>query len=231
MSLSWGEILDLVVKGAGSTEYAESEKYIHVSEAHRRICWLLDLPEYHIPDATVDTVANQDYVEMDPDVGAIDWVQDKTSGYKLRPEPGGMRGRQRYMEAGQVRPPLASQPNFYVRKGTKLYLRDTPDNIRTLLIGFRFHPPDVTSADLSNHPISPNQYDFQLVQWAIGNYFKIHPPRDPDSGQLLLDQGQQMIEIAKQAILNETRNPTAEESLDTQHYVKLQGYDFSLSGR
>ncbi len=239
MSMSWGEILDLYVKGAGGGEYAIQEQYIHASEAHRRVIWLLDLPESHITDEEIQTVKDQDWVNIDPDVAgglddprfaAIDWVQDQTSGTKLRPEPGGMRGRVRYYEAGQKRPPLTVQSNFYVRKGSRLYLRDTPDAVRTLVIGYMFNPLNITKDDVASRPITPDQYDFQIAQWAIGNYFKIHPPQGPE-GVLLFSQGQQMIDNAKTTILGETTQAKDLESLDTQHYLKLQGYEFGLMGR
>lgn len=233
MSLQWGDILDLYTNGCldmgASPELVNKEKYTHATESIRRICAILELPELYMPDATFDTVANQDWVLIDPDVYSIHSIQQQSTGLKLRPEPGGFRGRMRYYEAGQQRPPLSNACAFYVRKGTKLYLRDTPNAILTFSASFRFHPPPVTSADLAEHPVTPQQYDMAIVKGAMGSYFDLHPPKfdgNPDPSY-----GRNLIEQSKQVILGDTKNPTAEEVLDTEHYTSLAGYDMGLSGR
>jgi hypothetical protein len=227
MSLSWADISELYHNGCGNSDFSFKERFTHITEAYRGICAVLEVPELYIPNATVSTVANQDWVEMDPDVYSLVSVNLKDTGLKLTPEPGGMRGRMRYYESDQVRPPISGSVSFYVRKGNRLYLRDTPDAIMTLIVAFRMHPPEITaSTTLTEHPITPPQYDMALVRWAMGSYFSIHPPQ-VEAGVFDLQKGPALVEAA-QEMLVEKRNPSAEEKLDTAHSTRQLGYDFGI---
>lgn len=229
MSLTWADAIDLYHNGCGHTDYSWKERFTHITEAYRGLCSVLEVPELYITGATQATVADQDYVDMDPDVYNVHNVILKETALKLIPEPGGMRGRARYFETDQVRPPTSGSVSFYVRKGNKLFLRDTPNAIMTLIIDFRLHPPAITSlTTLTEHPITPPQYDMALVRWAMGSYFSIHPPIS-DRG-LDLNHGPAIIEAAK-GMLAEKRSPVAEENRDQQHYMTQRGYDFGIGGR
>jgi hypothetical protein len=227
MSLTWAEIIDLYHNGCGNAQFAFKERFTHVTEAYRGASSLLELPELYMPNATIATVANQDWVEVDPDVYSLVSASLKDTGLKLTPEPGGFRGRQRYYESDQVRPPVSGSVSFYVRKGNRVYLRDTPDAIMTLIFAFRMHPPPVTSStDLTEHPITPQQYDMALVRWAMGSYYSIHPPQVGENA-FDLQKGPSLVKAAQEMLI-ERRNPAAEEKLDTQHYMRQQGYDFGI---
>jgi hypothetical protein len=227
--LTWFQVRDMYERACDSSELAIHETWLHINYAYRRVCAVLELPELHVPDATVDTVANQDYINMDSDVYSIDWIQDQETARKLDPEPNGMRGRVRFFESGEARPALGV-PQFYVRKGNKIYLRDTPDAIRTLNIGFRFHPAEVDSSDETKHPITPPQYDMAMVKIAAGNYFELHPPTNALDGTLDFTRGQQLKQSGI-TDLSEPKSPAAEENLDRRQYLRQEGYSFNIGGR
>ena len=227
--MEWKQIKRVFLQSVGETQDAHDELWEHLNFGYRWLFGTVDMPEHHIPDATVNTVANQDWIDVDDDLYAIDWITNTVDGRKLDPEWDGMRGRARYIDSGQVIPPTGS-PKFYTRQGTKIFLRDTPDAIIRLLISFRFFPEwvDATS-DLTQHPLSPAQYDMAIVFRAVANYFKLHVP--------VLGDGQRDYVRAAEAknaaveIISEVEDPRAEEHLDRRSYVQQAGYDMGLRGR
>lgn len=228
MSMQWGDIHDLFLKTCGNSQDAPQEAWQHLNFMHRQLCASLELPELHIPDATEPTVKDQDYIDMDVDVYSIDWIVDKSTGRKIDPEPSGMRGRARYIETGQVRPPTGAI-QFYQRSGNKIFLRDTPSAIVTLLISFRMHPPQIADADRSKYPITPHQFDMALLKGAAANFFELHPPINPDGS---MDYGRAA--MLKGAVVDDIaahKNPTGEENLDRRQWTRQQGYEFSVWGR
>jgi hypothetical protein len=229
MSLPWSDIFDLYMSGTGNAPAAAKERFVHVTEGYRGVCGQLEVPELYIPGAEEDTVASQDYIEMDPDVYSMHTVVNKDTGYKLEPEPAGYRGRSRYIEASTGMPPEADNPNYYVRKGNRLWLRDTPNQVVTLLMSFKLHPPAITSStDITEHPITPPQYDMAIVRWAMGNYFLVHPPIT-DQG-LDVNHGQNLIASAQQLLVN-PKSPMADEGMDSRNFTRQLGYDFGIGGR
>jgi len=226
MSLPWSDIFDLYISGCGGTNAAVGEKYVHVTEGYRGVCGTLDVPELYIPKATEGTVAGQDYIDMDPDVYSMHTVVNEDTGYKLQPEPGGFRGRSRYIQASTGMPPESDNPNYYVRKGNKLHLRDTPNRVVTLLMSFKIHPPSLTrSTTITEHPITPPQYDMAIVRWAIGNYFLVHPPFA--DGGLDVNHGQGLINSAREMLVT-PRDPVADETMDNNNFTRQLGYDFGI---
>lgn len=226
------EILHLFLKGAGNTPEAGIEKWIHLNESQRLLCGLLDLPQLHAR-TTLSTVANQDYVTIDDTaVYNVDWVVQRSTGRKLDPEPGGQRGRSRFFEVGQNRPPINANLTYWASMGvagggTRVYLRDTPDAIYTLDISYRQHPPtwsDATSK--SGSPILPLQYHMALVRGAIGSYLQLHPPPLPEGG-VDYSRGASMME-AVQAEITTPRNVVAEEQKDRRDYLQQAGYSFNI---
>lgn len=228
MSMTWEQIASIFLSAAGNSEDAAREKWLHLNHAHRRIASSLDLPELHVPDATVATTANQDWVSAPAEIRSIDWITDVATGRKLDPEQGGMRGRSRYLEAGQTRPPTGTA-SYYVPKGNRIYLRDTPDSVDTLLVSFWAHPDNVGDADLDDYPVTTQEYDMSLVKLALGNFFDLHPPIGPDGSvdyaraQALTDKGS--------SELDGIRTRATDENLDRRQYQRQSGYDFSIWGR
>lgn len=223
-----GEINELFLKTCGNSQDAAIEAWLHLNFAHRKICAMLELPELHVPDATVLTVANQDYVDSDADLYSIDWIVDSSTGRKMDPEPGGMRGRARYIETGEVRPPTGAL-QFYQRKGNRIYLRDVPSSAVKLLISYRFHPPQLDDDERSNHLVTPHQYDMATVKMAASNFFELHPPILPD--QSLDSLRARNLKESAMSDLGEQRSPDGEENLDRRQWTRQQGYQFSVWGR
>lgn len=220
----WRTIRRLYLRGCGNSPVAMEDSWTNLNYAYREVCAQLQLPELHIPNATVNTVANQDWIELDCDVYSLDWIQDRTNGYKLKPEPGGMRGRARYMEPGQARPPIG-EIHSYIRKGSRIWLRDTPDSVRILMLSFRFHPPEIDDSNLAQHPITPPQYDMAIAKMAVSNFFVFNPPAGMD-GPDTRRSGQLRSEAL--ADLVEPTAPEKEENLDREQYVRQHGYDFNV---
>lgn len=229
MSMIWGEIAEMFMSGAGNSADAAQEKWQHLNNAHRTLCATLDLPELHVPDAQVSAVQNQDWIDSPADIRSIDWIVHVETGRKLDPEPGGMRGRARFIEDGEVRPPLG-QPSFYVAKGNKLFFRDTPsDATTTLLVSFWAHPDNVGDANLDEYPLVTAPYDMTLLKLALGNFFDIHPPVAPD-GTVDYARAQVLLDKASGELAG-IRSRTTDENLDRRQFQQQPGYNFSLWGR
>lgn len=227
--MNWGEILEMYRRTCGQAEYAVDEQYQHLNYAYKRACSMLDLPELYVPQAEVQTVALQDWIDVDCDVYSIEWIQDRNTGTKLKPEQNGMRGRARYIEAGESRPPLGI-PIWYVRKGSRIWLRDTPEDARTLMLSFRFNPADVDDTVLTEHPITPPQYDHAIIKLAAANYFELHPPENSVDGGLDMQKAQ-VLKSGALADLTEPTPPSKEENLDKQTVMRQLGYSFNVMGR
>ncbi len=225
--MNWEQVRDLYLSACGGVELAVNERWLHINSAYRNLCGSLELPELHQSNAVVTTVAGQDWVDMDCDVFALDWIVNKATARKLDPEPSGHRGRSRFFEAGQSRPPEGSV-NFYVRKGNRIWLRDTPNAALDLVVSFRFHPDEVTDADLAEHPVTPAQYDIPLVQLAVGSYFQFHPPPPAGPGEMPdIGRGDRFIAQA-QAQIASLKHPVAEEQKDRRDYLRQAGYSFNV---
>lgn len=228
MSMKWSEIRNLYLRACKGSEDAVHESYQHLTYSYRKLCALMELPELHVPDAEVTANSTEDFVEIDPDVYAIDYVIHVKDGHRLDPEPGGMRGRSRYFESGETRPPLGI-PNFYQRRGHRIYLRDTPRENTLLKISFRLHPPPVTADVLDEHPITPQEYDMALATYAAGSYFVLHPPENSD-GMVDYQRGANLQSAAFSDVTG-NRKATAEENMDRRQWTVQSGYSFNLGGR
>lgn len=233
---TWAEKIDFYKSGCGGATDAEGEKYHHATEALRRLCAFLDIPELY-RRFTVPTVTNQDYVELSTftwddsgshGVYSIKWMENEEGGFRLRKESGGTAGRARYFEASETRPPTGpiEGVTFYVREGTKVWLRNTPNEVANLLGAAQVHPAAITSSDLSANSITPQQYDMTLVRLMIGNYFTIHPPFNSQINDFDYARGQGMIDQAIAEIVNAKEDPKAKENLDTSTYLRIRGYSF-----
>lgn len=229
MSMAFEDIERVYLRAAGESGDGHQERWDHINFAYRWLFGKLKVPEVNIPDATKQTVANQDWIEVDNDLYAVGSIVNTTDGRKLDPERDGFRGRSRYIEAGTTMPPTGS-PQFYIRQGNKIWLRDTPDAVYDLLVSFRFLPEWVDDkTDLSQHPITPGQYDMAIVYRALGSFFTMHPPMNQD-GQPDRGRAQELKQEARD-IVGEMVSPADEENLDRRQYVRQAGYSFNVMGR
>jgi hypothetical protein len=223
------EIERIFLRSAGESADAHQERWQHLNFGYRWLFGKIKVPEVYIPDATVNTTATEDWINVDNDLYSIGSIVNTTDGRKLDPERDGMRGRSRYIDAGTTKPPTGS-PQYYIRQGNKIWLRDTPDAVYALLISFRFLPEWIDeNTDLTQHPITPAQYDMAIVFRALGSFFTLHPPRRGDG---TLDEGRkkELIQEARD-LVGELVEPATEENLDRRQYVRQAGYSFNILGR
>lgn len=233
MSMTYREIMTLGLAAINDSllqaAAPEREKYEHLNNGIRWVTNRLELPELGVPNATVPTVAGQDYVEHDCGVYAIKWILDQSTGSKLDPEEDGMRGRARHIETGSDRPPTG-ELHRYVREGNRIWLRDTPDAVKTLTISFRIQPPKVTSDNADGHPMTPEQYDWAIVYAMVSSYFKLHPPRLPPD--MVPDMNRyKEYEVMAISVIDGQKDPVGLETRDQRFIFRTPGYDFGVVGR
>ena len=232
MSKTVRDILNLFELTVGDAPQSEREKFVHLNEGFKSVFNQVDLPELHVPNATVPTVASQDWIEFDCGAHALDFIVDQSTSRKLYPEPDGMRGRAIFYEAGTGKPP-EGDPHHYCRQGNRVWLRDTPSDVRTLILGFRMQPPELTKADLDKHLVTPEHLDMAVVYASAASYLRMHPPMVAQGdGTFASDrsawqemQGQVIAEIQGQ------KSPVALENQDRRQTMTLRGYSFSVQGR
>jgi hypothetical protein len=232
MAFTWAQIRDFYLGVAGKTTEAVSEAYDHLTAGYRRLAALVDVEELYQDDARVTVPDGADFVEMDCDVYAVYYVFNLTHGHKLLPEESGMRGRARYLEAGTGKPPRGLV-SHYARAGGRLYLRDSASGAQVLKLQYKLNPPDVTSATLAQHPLTPQHLDWALVWLAAANYYAAHPDKEvyPGEGGGGPTVSAETLETRAMALLSEAKPPKAHENNDRREWVRQRGYSFNISGR
>lgn len=226
MRLQWSEIGDYYVYACGNATAAIDEKYAHLNAALQWLCDQVDVHEL-LANTTRDCTVGRDYVELPPEAYSIYSVTDQTQKYRLDPEPGGMRGRTRYLvDNGQ---PVSGSPRYYALLGTKLYLRDMPNAADTLLIYYKKQPTKISEGDLSLYPIVPDQYHWPLVWYAAANYYSLHPEGSPDAP----GTSPRGANLMQQAMAGIGMPPTQKQQQDTdrREWTRLAGYSVNVSGR
>jgi hypothetical protein len=233
--MNWGEILDLFLRVCENTPDAQTEQWQHLNWAHEHVCGIIDPPELHVPNGRLTAAYDagpppvyQDWLATPSFVYHVDWIANKDDGRKLDPEPDGFRGRARYFEDGENRPPTGT-PQFWVRRGNRIWFRDTPNSELEFIYSYRRHPPKASNDSLETSPLAPPQYHMALVKFAGGNFFDLHPPMLPN-GALDYQRAQGLLDGAR-VDMGEKDDPKAEENMDRRQYVKQMGYEFSIAGR
>lgn len=230
--MTWDQIRERFLLGTRNNTEASRSWSIYLTSAIREIATIVDIPELFQPFATTPTVANQDWVACDPDVLAIETVVDLSTGRKLDQEPDGYRGRSQYLDITTGKPSV-SDPAYWVRRGNRIYLRGTPSDVRSLRFSWYLQPPEVTAAMLSNHPITPAQYDDVLVLLALSGFTLEHPPDLERNGERIPDTGasQRFRGRALERLQSMMKVSTAKEALDKNRVAYQPGYSFNVTGR
>jgi hypothetical protein len=223
-----GDILRRYLTATSGFADAHDERWDHLNHAHQVVAHTLELPELYVPNAEVTTTASQDWIAMDCEVYSILGIVDKTTADKLNPEPGGFAIRQRYYETGQARPALGV-PHFYILQGNRIYLRDTPEDARVLLVSFRAQPPTWTDDSVDDHPVTPSQYDMPIIKLATASFYELHPPTLPDgSGDY---QRASMLRQQAMGSVGE-QQPAMDNDRDrSNQWTMMRGYEVNVSGR
>lgn len=231
MSMTWSEIIDVYTAITENQPEAERERFLHINEGKRFVSNqpLVTMPELNVPNATVTTTIGQDWVEHDCSAYAIRYIVNQDTGTKLEPERDGMRGRARLLESGSDKP-ASGAVHHYARDGNRIWLRDTPDSVVTLTIAFKTQAPEVTAANLDEHPITPEQYDYAIALAAASSYFKAHPPLLPPDMIPDLNRYKAYEQMAIDQIQGQ-EDPHGMEQRDKRYYFQALGYEFGVSGR
>lgn len=223
--MTWNLIRKLFLQAVGDNASAREEAWLHLTQALRLVTTdpAVDVPELAVIDDTFVITASTDFTEMaslDFDSFAILDVFNKTKGYPIDPEPGGMTGRRRYLDT--TGKPPAGEVTHYVRDGTKLYVRSLPSENTTLIVRARRQVSALSDADLNTSPITPEQYDWPIIYHAASNYFSVHPAAGEDGP----DMAERFAARAKNQI-GGLQNVRAVEDKPHRGTMRLRGYRLS----
>ncbi len=230
--MTWAQIRQHYIQGVGDAHAGAAEAYTHLSAAYRRVASdpRLDVPELAAIDDPVTVSAGADYVEMSvlttPAYAVLN-VANKTDGRPINPEPGGMIGRARYLEPGTGKPHSGSVTH-YQRDGSRLYVRNTPSEDTVLIVRLRRQVPDISAADLNSNPLTPAQYEWAIVWYAIGNYLSVHPQPNEHGDPGNADQ--RYFAMADAEIGRQT-SPRKEEDRARLEPLRVRGYSFRARSR
>jgi hypothetical protein len=154
-------------------------------------------------------------------VFAIQNILNKTEGFPLNPEPGGVIGRQRYLGTNGLPPP--GSVTHYVRDGVRLYVRQTPTANTTLMVRVRRAVVALTDSDLNSSPISPEQYDEAIIFHAAANYYLSHP-REDAAGEGQPPYSQKYLGAAALKLVAPKIAPAVEDKARYNETMRLRGY-------
>lgn len=215
---TWGEISELFLDTVGHSGYAAREKWKWLTLAYREIGARATVRELFQPKAVQACTPGQDYIDLDTDVYSMISVVDTTTGRPLKREAGWVE-RLRFCEAGDSMPPEGELTHWYPW-AKRLYLRNTPTDDRDLHMSFRFHPPELTNADLTLHPATPNQFDEAIMWLAVHKYDTAHPS-ETSAKRNARGEAENILGIEKQQ--------RAEEKSAGMFggYVSMLGYNFN----
>lgn len=220
--MTWAMIRKLFLQAVGDNQSARDEAWLHLTQALRLITTdpAIDVPELAVIDDTFVVVASTDYTEMsslDFDSLAIMDVFNKTRGYPIDPEPGGMTGRRRYLDT--TGKPPSGEVTHYVRDGTRLYVRSTPSANTTLIVRARRQVAALSSADENSSPPTPEQYDWPIIYRAAENYYSVHPM----AGEGAPDMAGRF-RVQAQGQINGLQNVRTVEDKAHRGTMRLRGY-------
>lgn len=229
---TWASLHKLFLQTVGDSQAARDEAWTHLSEGYREVATRVDPPELAAIDESVALTIDQDYVNVssvDLSVYAILDGFNVTDGCQIYPEPGGMTGRNRYLtDTGK---PSAGNVTHYMRDGSRIYLRGTPDKATTLRFRVKQQTPTLTLANANDSPLTPPQHDMAIVFAAAESFYMVHPKTEMD-GQTPVMLSQKFRE-AKQVKLAtvEALSPRVEEDRSRNETFRLRGYSLRGSRR
>lgn len=230
MSMTWGQIRQFFLQTVGEASSATTEAWDHISEGYRSVASnpAVRVAELAAVDDTLVVSSGSDSVSMssvDFDTYAILDVFNKTDGYPLDPEPGGMTGRRRYLTTTSK--PPSGKITHYVRDGSSLYVRNTPDADTTLRVRVQRQVPAITSSDINSSPLTPAQLDWSIIWYAAANYFATHPKIEGDPPLNFADY---YLKMAREKI-GERADPRVEEDRPQRGTFRVRGYSLSPRSR
>lgn len=224
--MTWDEIRRLYQEACGSTPVAQSEAWVHLSDAYRTLCSRIDDPSVLAWDLELTTVIDQDYVSS-AEVTAGQWNEiwaivglfNQTAAITMVPEPEGFRGRLRALQVDAK--PAGGVPVYYVSHGDRIYLRGTPDEEYVLRAETRFQPPQLTDADLASSPVLDLQFHTLLAAQAAAGYFTFHPA-DRADGDRSVARGPELLAAVQSSWPGSDRKRDELAALDST--FRVRGY-------
>lgn len=224
---TWGQLRQKYLSAVGKRDAAEQEAWDHLSEGYRRVASRLDLPELRVPDAIVTVAEDDYYFEHDCDAYAIRSLFNATDGTPMHEESGNMSGYNRFLEPSATGTPMPPRgvPTRYFRAGNKVYFRDRANEEKKIVVQFDLQVPDVTVADINNHPATPAQYDLAIVYAAARSYFLVHPEQNvaPDGQQ----KPSESLTAAIDEVLTRSKDPVEIESKNERLTIRVAGYRYT----
>jgi hypothetical protein len=224
--MTWAQIRKRYISACGDTAAAREEAWDHLTEGGRAVAndpALAELPELMGIDESVVITADTDNAlisAIDLNVFAIQNVLNKTEGFPVNPEPGGMIGRQRYLGTDGL--PPSGSVTHYVRDGVRLYVRQTPTVNTTLMVRVRRAVVTLTDSDLNLSPITPSQYDEAIILSAAANYYLAHPKENNlGEGQLM---SKKYADAAALKMAVPKIAPAVEDKARIHETMRLRGY-------
>ena len=229
--MTFAQLRAMYLSALGESPSGSEEAWTHLTEGYRMVTVdpNVDVPELATIDESVAVALGADYVEVstvDFSIFAILNIFNKTDGYELRPEPGGMEGRARYL--GTDGKPPAGKVTHYQRDGTKIYLRDTPDAATTLMVRARRQIAALSDADLNLSPLTPSHYDFAIIHFAVASYYSVHPKMSGEGFPIREDERYSAMAKAK---IYGMKNPRAIEDKVRKETFRLRGYRMTPRSR
>jgi hypothetical protein len=207
----------------GDSQNARAQANLCLTEGQRNIANGLDLPELQAIDESVVVATDDDFVEVanvDLDIFAIMDAFNVTKGYEIFPEPGGMVGRNRFLDT--TGKPQTGDITHYIRDGRNIYVRGTPSEDTTLRFRCRQQAPEVLDSNLNDEPILPMQHRLAAIYAAAEVFYNLNP-RNEAVGNAVVSFSQKYRD-AKQSALAETKASVAEEDKSRRQTMRLTGY-------
>jgi hypothetical protein len=222
----------LFLSAVGDSEAARADTYPCLSEGYRDMTSRpeIEVPELNAFPADLTATAGNDFLEVstfDLEAYAILDGFNVTQGYEIFPEPGGMTGRNRFLDT--TGKPVVGDITNYQRDGTRIYLRNTPRVDSALRFRVRQQVPDVTETMLNESPILPVQYHMKIVLSAAETFFNLHPRKEGD-GSAALIFAKQFQSAKLEGLAQVKASPTAEDK-GRRESMRLSGYRLSPRSR
>lgn len=219
--MTWDQIREHYINSIGHATAGIQQWVDHANEASRVLTVISDVAELFVPSATITVTAGDDYFELPAAVFHLVTLYNTLTKERMEPEPDGFRGRMIHID-GSTQKPYVGSIHWYVRHGTRVYLRDIEDEDATILYSYKTYPTEITSAtDLSGSPVFPEHLHWPLIYLMAANFYGTNP--DADGGNLMrAEQFKAMVS----GRLTEQQEPKREERKDERNTISQRGYDF-----
>lgn len=230
--MTWAQLRMAYLQATGDETAGRQEGWMHLSEGHRDIGLLIDLPEVNVQEDLTITAGNDFFfvASLSPLFAVLD-MSNITEGMPMYPEPGGMTGRRRYITStGQ---PATGSVTHYQRDTDRIWVRSTPTVATTVRVRLQRHLDDITDSNLNEQPIVPPQYHMAIVYAAAEKYFLLHPKTE---GSIVGDKVvpvdlAEKYKAAKIEAVASRKSAVAEEDRPRSETMRLRGYRLGARSR